>query len=350
MNKTTLATLLALTAFGVTAEDNNRSSTYDHAAVGGVNWDNYPEAESDWNFLGLQNKVGVNHWLHADPVSKDAQTVIRSNRDVVYSTMVVDVSEGATFHVPKEENDYFQIIHIMDENHLLHKVVRRGETLTLTADDLTNGTHVHVLARTRIAESIEDTKRRQNLLSIKANSATPYQGKGYNPSDVEDYRLKLINNVMKHGAPIEGLKGFGATLDDVEDHHFKYVTAFGYAGLPADTAQYLERVPGQGKTTCQEWTIPTPNLDFEGRGGYYSLTTYGANGWIDSEQFYASGESMRDNGDGTVSVTFNCETGAEYDFEVSEGWAGVLRLYEPIDVNETLEYMEALRQIEIKEL
>ncbi len=26
----------------------------------------------------------------------------------------------------------------------------------------------------------------------------------------------------------------------------------------------------------------TPNLDFEGRGGYYSLTTYGADGWIDS--------------------------------------------------------------------
>nr|WP_276329788.1 hypothetical protein [Vibrio lentus] len=36
--------------------------------------------------------------------------------------------------------------------------------------------------------------------------------------------------------------------------------------------------------------------------------------------------------------------------EVSEGWAGVLRLYEPVDVKETLEYMETLRQIEIKEL
>lgn len=38
---------------------------------------------------------------------------------------------------------------------------------------------------------------------------------------------------------------------------------------------------------------------------------------------------MRDNGDGTVSVTFNCGSGEAYDFEVSEGWAGVLRLYEP---------------------
>ena len=49
-------------------------------------------------------------------------------------------------------------------------------------------------------------------------------------------------------------------------------------------------------------------------------------------------------------MTFNCGSGEAYDFEVSEGWAGVLRLYEPVDVKETLEYMETLRQIEIKEL
>lgn len=344
MKKTTLAALLSTIAFGVAASD------YDHAAIGNVNWDNYHQAESDWNFLGLQEKVGVNQWLHADPVSKEAQTVIRSNRDVVYSTMVVDVSEGATFHVPAEDNDYYQIIHIMDENHLVHKVVRRGETITLNADDLTTGTHVHILARTRSAESIEDTKRRQALLSIEANSAKPYQGKGYNPEDVVNYRLKLINNVMQHGAPVEALKGFGADFDAVEDHHFKYATAFGYAGLPADAAQYLERVSGQGKTTCQEWTIPTPNLDFDGRGAYYSLTTYAADGWIDSDRFYVSGEDMRDNGDGTVSVTFNCGTGEAYDFEVSEGWAGILRLYEPVDVQETLDYMQTLRGIQVKEL
>ncbi len=38
--------------------------------------------------------------------------------------------------------------------------------------------------------------------------------------------------------------------------------------------------------------------------------------------------------DGTVSVTFNCGSGEAYDFEVSEGWAGVLRLYGPVDVKE----------------
>jgi hypothetical protein len=344
MKKSILSALLSTIALGTTASD------YDHTPIGDLNWDNYHQAESDWNFLGLQEKVGANQWLHADPVSKDSQTIIRSNRDVVYSTMVVDVSAGATFHVTAEDNDYFQIIHTMDENYLLYKVVRRGETLTLNADDLTTGTHVHVLARTCIAESTGDTTRRQGLLSIEANSANPYQGKGYNPDDMVNYRLKLINNVMQYAAPIAAIKGFGTEFNAVEDHHFKYVTAFRYAGLPADTAQYLERVPGQGKTSCQEWRIPKPNLDFEGRGGYYSLTTYAADGWIDSEHFYVSGEGMRDNGDGTVSVTFNCGTDEAYDFEVSKGRAGILRLYEPVNVNETLKYMETLRGIRIQEL
>lgn len=95
--------LIATIAFGVTAGD------YDHAPIGDVNWDNYHQAESDWYFPGLQEKVGVNQWLHAEPVSKEAQTVIRSNRDVVYSIMVVDVSDGATFNCGTGEAYDFRV-------------------------------------------------------------------------------------------------------------------------------------------------------------------------------------------------------------------------------------------------
>ncbi len=110
--------------------------------LAGVNWDNYVVAETDWYFKGVQQKAGVNTWMHDDPVSIDNQQVIRSNRDVVYSIAIVDVSEGAQLlvYLPLvPDNDAFQIIHIMDENHLFHKVVRRGESVTVNANDLTTG-------------------------------------------------------------------------------------------------------------------------------------------------------------------------------------------------------------------
>lgn len=84
--------------------------------------------------------------MHDDPVSKDNQQVIRSNRDVVYSIAIVDVSKGATFTVPS--SDEFQLIHIIDEAHLFHQVVLNGESLDVSADDI-EGEYVYLLARTR---------------------------------------------------------------------------------------------------------------------------------------------------------------------------------------------------------
>ena len=204
-------------------------------AIGGVNWDNYVVAETDWYFNGVQQKAGVNTWMHDDPVSKDNQQVIRSNRDVVYSIAVVDVSEGATFSVPAAgpENDQFQIIHIMDENHLFHKVVRRGESVTVNADDLTTGTHVYLLSRTKDNGDFEDTKRRQAQLKFSAKSSKPYPAKGFTEKDVLAYRDQLVANVMTGKATVTGLDGFGATMNDVKDNDYKHAAAVGWAVIGA---------------------------------------------------------------------------------------------------------------------
>ena len=73
----------------------------------------------------------------------------------MYSLAVVDITEGATFTVPKR--DAFQIIHIIDENHLTHRVVPAGESVTITQEDVTAGTHVYLLARTKITQDMEDS-------------------------------------------------------------------------------------------------------------------------------------------------------------------------------------------------
>jgi hypothetical protein len=318
-------------------------------AIGGVNWDNYVVAETDWYFNGVQQKAGVNTWMHDDPVSKDNQQVIRSNRDVVYSIAVVDVSEGATFSVPAAgpENDQFQIIHIMDENHLFHKVVRRGESVTVNADDLTTGTHVYLLSRTKDNGDFEDTKRRQAQLKFSAKSSKPYPAKGFTEKDVLAYRDQLVANVMTGKATVTGLDGFGATMNDVKDNDYKHAAAVGWGGLPASTAQYLPAITGQGSTACQTWTVPNPDLDYETRGGYWSITTYSAQGWIETDEFYLSGEKMQDNGDDTSTAYFNCPDVAS-SLKVTEGWTAVVRFYEPVDVQENLKYLEKLGTISLK--
>ncbi|WP_192891183.1 DUF1254 domain-containing protein [Vibrio bathopelagicus] len=288
-----------------------------------VTMENYVVAESDWYFSGVQEKAGVNTWMHDDPVSIDNQQVIRSNRDVVYSIAIVDVSKGATFTVPK--SDEFQIIHIIDEHHLFHQVVKNGETLEVTADDI-QGEYVYLLARTRDNGDYEDTKNRQSQLQFKANSAHPYSTKGFDSDEVITFRDELVRQVNTGEQPIAGHNAFGKTLADVDPHNYVYAAAYGWGGLPMDTAQYVPLQVASDK--CQTWTIEKPALDWK-NNGYLSATFYGADGWIHENDFYIPHTEMKDNGN-SFSFTTNCQLGVG-NATVEQGGNFLVRMYLPID-------------------
>jgi hypothetical protein len=310
MKKLLLATIIAATSLNTVAESK-------------VTMDNYVLAESDWYFNGVQEKVGVNVWMHDEPVSKDKQQVIRSNRDVVYSIAIVDVSKGATFTVPKSNE--FQLIHIIDEAHLFHQVVLNGESVTVNADEI-EGEYVYLLARTRDNGDIADTKKRQAALMFKAKANRPYQAKGFDAKEVIAFREELVRQVNSGEQPIAGHDAFGKTIKDVNPHNYLYAAAYGWGGLPMTTAQY---VPLQVTSEqCQTWTFPKPTLDWDNKG-FMSATFYGADGWIKVVDFYIPHTEMKDNG-GTVSFTTNCKVG-EGNATVEKGGNLLVRMYLPVD-------------------
>ena len=180
---------------------------------------------------------------------------------------------------------------------------------------------------------------------IAANSARPYPAKGFRADDVQAFREKLIAEVYRGATPLNGFNAFGATLDDVIYHDYYYAAALGWGGLPPQHAQYTAFVNGQGSAArCQTITFPRPNLDYT-NGGFFSLTTYNSESWIEGDNFYIGHQRMRDNGDGTMTIDFNCDT--PYSVEVGEGWNGTFRLYKPLDVQETLSAVNQLVTIPI---
>jgi len=302
-----------------------------------VTKDNYVVAESDWYFNGVKKKVGVNVWIHDDPVSKGNQQVIRSNRDVVYSIAIVDVSEGATFVVPKS-ND-FQIIQIIDESHLFHQVVSNGESLTVNKDDI-EGEYVYLLARTRDNGDYADTKTRQKTLKFVANGNRPYKSKGFDENEVVTFREDLVGQINSGKKVLEGHKAFGKTLGDVDPEHYLYGAAYGWGGLPMTTAQY---VPLQvSSEECQSWTLPKPALDWDNYG-FMSATFYGSDGWIHEEDFYISHLDMKDNGN-TFTFTTNCEKRAG-NATVAKDGNFVVRMYLPVDPLKVKETAAAIARV-----
>jgi hypothetical protein len=77
-----------------------------------VNVDNFVRAESDRMFAAIQQQAGaVNRWQHNRvPTPVAQQTVIRMNRDTLYSAAVVDISAGAVITIPDAGRRYSHVV------------------------------------------------------------------------------------------------------------------------------------------------------------------------------------------------------------------------------------------------
>jgi len=86
--------------------------------------DNFVRAETAAQFdRGFKFTGGVNKWFHSrQPTPLDHQNVIRINRDTLYSSVLVDISKGATFAMPDSGDRYMSVM-VINEDHYLNKVI-----------------------------------------------------------------------------------------------------------------------------------------------------------------------------------------------------------------------------------
>lgn len=89
-----------------------------------VNVDNFVRAETDRMFTDLQRDAGgVNVLAHnREPATVDHQTVIRLNRDTLYSFAVVDISDGATVTIPDHDGRYVSVM-VVNQDHYVDAIL-----------------------------------------------------------------------------------------------------------------------------------------------------------------------------------------------------------------------------------
>ena len=84
-----------------------------------VTQQNYCRAENSRMFAaGVKRAGGVNRFDHFRSVTPlDQQTAVRMNKDVLYSSAIVDTSKGATLTVPEmPDGRYFSVL-MLDNDH-----------------------------------------------------------------------------------------------------------------------------------------------------------------------------------------------------------------------------------------
>ncbi|MFC5381395.1 DUF1214 domain-containing protein [Aquipuribacter nitratireducens] len=297
-----------------------------------VNVDSFVRAETARMLSDIQTSAGgVNRFRHnREPASVHEQTVIRLNRDTLYSFAVVDVSRGASVTLPDAGERYLSAM-VVDEDHFvtaIHHAPGRHDLGAGRSDDA-GGSHVLVAVRVLVdAADPADLARvaaLQDELVLTAGSAVPFSAPDTDPESLDDTRdalLRLASRLVSFD------RMFGRR-DQVEPVRHLIGTAAGWGGLPTTEAAYAgldPRLP-PGRYDMTFTDVPVD--------AFWSVSVYDASGYFapNASGRYSVNSVMGDkDGDGSVTVRFlpaDVEPELPNAIPVPEGWNILVRLYRP---------------------
>jgi hypothetical protein len=291
-----------------------------------VDVDNFVRAETARMFGALQRDAGdVNVFSHnREPASIDHQTVIRLNRDTLYSFAVVDITQGAVLSLPEHGSRYLSAM-IVNEDHFINEIFHDPGEHRLATEQFDTD-HVVVAVRILVDPTNDDDVRTvvalQDQLAITAQSAVPYVGAVYDSASLDATREALL-------ALASGLSEFDRTFGtkhDVDPVRHLIGTAAGWGGLPTLEATYIGVAPGL-PVGQYELTVREVPVD-----GFWSISVYNAAGYFepnDAGAYSVNSITGVRNDDGSMTVRFGDHGGLPNSIPVPEGWNYLVRLYRP---------------------
>ncbi|MEH6910105.1 MAG: DUF1214 domain-containing protein [Oceanicoccus sp.] len=292
-----------------------------------VNVDNYARATTSAHFEGMMRMArGMNKFAHAPkPVPLHKQTIERMNRDTIYSSALVDISQGATLSIPDAGNRYMSVI-VMNEDYYTTAVFHAGGTYQLTMDE--HGTpFVAVVARILTNPTDKaDLKTANDLqakIEVHANSDKTYIRPNYD----RDSLARTHKLLQQLGADLDDASFWNGKFDEVKETRHMIGAAFGWGGLPTYEVVYESKTESRplGKYQLTVTDVPVD--------GFWSISIYNAAGYFEENEFDSysiNSVTAEPNDDGSYTINFgHCSDGLKNCLHIMEGWSYVVRLYQP---------------------
>lgn len=293
-----------------------------------VNVDNFACAETDRMFAGIQtNAGGVNRFEHnRTPTPIDQQTVIRMNRDTLYSFAIVNITGGATITVPDAGERYLSVM-VVNQDHYINRVFHDVGDYDITVEEF--GTpFVAMVARTlvdpRDPDDLSAVAAVQDQLKVTATADDPFVMPEYDTESLDRTRKALL----MLAADMTSFAGSFGRAVEVDPVHHLISTAAGWGGLPDAEAAYVGVSPG---LPVGEYALSVGHdvpVD-----GFWSISVYNADGYFEPNEagaYSVNSITAARNSDQSVTVVFGGDGDpSRNSLPITEGWNYLVRLYRP---------------------
>jgi hypothetical protein len=294
-----------------------------------VTIDNFVRAESDLYFSNIVKDGGFGKFTHRrEPAAIDNQTVIRLNRDTLYSAAIFDLDAGpVTITLPDAGKRFMSLLAINEDHYV--PAVSYGGASTFNKEQV--GTRYLVIAiRTFVDPSdpkdLDQVHALQDAIKI---DQTGGPGKFEVPEWDQASQKKVRDALLILATTMPDFnKAFGSKAE-VDPVRHLVASAAAWGGNPDKDATYLNITPAKNDgTTIYKLDVKDVPVD-----GFWSISLYNPQGYYEKNPYDAyslNGVTAKKIDDGSIGIQFGgCDGKIPNCLPTMKGWNYTVRLYRP---------------------
>jgi hypothetical protein len=292
--------------------------------------DNFVRAESDLYFSGVVKDGGFGKFMHRrEPTPIAKQTIIRMNRDTLYSAAVFDLDAGPVTITLPDPGKRFLSMQVIDEDEYTPEVHYGAAVRTLTRDQV--GTR-YILIGVRILVDPNDPKDIEAVHALQDEIQVTQPG-GPGTFTIPNWdastQVKVRDALLSLGATLPDTKGMFGPKGKVDPVRRLIGSAVAWGGNPENEALYLNVTPAHndGKTIYKLNVKDVP-VD-----GFWSISVYDDKGhFVPNPQnaYSLNNLTAKPADDGSFAIQFGgCDGAIPNCLPTPSAWNYLVRLYRP---------------------
>lgn len=293
-----------------------------------VNVENFIRAESDFYAANLVKEGGLGKLNHRrELASIDNQTVIRLNRDTLYTSGVFDLDAAAVTITLPDVGKRFMSLQAISEDHYA-RTFYGTESQTFTRQNV--GTRYLVISIRTLVDPTdpEDVKKVHALqAAVKVSQKSP--GKFEVPDWDSVSQKKVRDALLILGSTMPDFRKAFGTKEQVDPVRHLIGTAPGWGGNPDRDAAYLNLTPA----TIDGSTVYKLNVGNVPVNAFWSVSVCNADGYFERNPYNAyalNNLTAKKSGDGSIVIQFGgCDGKIPNCLPAVKGWNYTVRLYRP---------------------